>query len=103
MATNLVSVIMKFLTPDMIGRIASALGLDRNDASSAVAAGVPALLAAFAGVAARPGGPQKLADAAKQEINTLDKLPGMVGAAGQTVAERGTKIVAPWQPGPDRT
>jgi hypothetical protein len=82
MATNLVSVIMKFLTPDMIGRIASALGLDRNDASSAVEAGVPALLASFAGVAARPGGPQKLADAAKQEINTLDKLPGMVGAAG---------------------
>jgi Bacterial protein of unknown function (DUF937) len=94
MATNLVSVIMKFLTPDMIGRIASALGLDRNDASSAVAAGVPALLAAFAGVAARPGGPQKLADAAKQEINTLDKLPGMVGAAGQSVAERGTKMLS---------
>jgi hypothetical protein len=52
MATNLVSVIMKFLTPDMISRMASALGLDRNDASSAVEAGVPALLAAFAGVAA---------------------------------------------------
>jgi Bacterial protein of unknown function (DUF937) len=94
MATNLVSVIMKFLTPDMISGIASAFGLDRNDASSAVEAGVPALLAAFAGVAARPGGPQKLADAAKQEMNTLDKLPGMVGAAGQTVAERGTKMLS---------
>ncbi|MGA7207325.1 MAG: hypothetical protein WBX78_00235 [Pseudolabrys sp.] len=45
MATNLVSLIMKFLTPDMIGRIASTLGLDRNDASTAVSAGVPALLA----------------------------------------------------------
>jgi len=94
MTTNLVSVIMQFLTPDMIGRIASALGLDRNDASSAIEAGVPALLAAFAGVAARPGGQQKLADAAKQEINTLDKLPGMAGAAGQAFAERGTKMLS---------
>ena len=31
MATNLVSLVMQFLTPDMIGRIASALGLDRNN------------------------------------------------------------------------
>ena len=30
MAVNLVSLIMQFLTPDMIGRIASALGLDRT-------------------------------------------------------------------------
>jgi hypothetical protein len=31
MAINLVSLVMQFLTPDMIGRIASALGLDRNN------------------------------------------------------------------------
>ena len=47
MATNLVSIIMSFLTPDMIGRIASMLGLDRNDTSSAIEAGVPGLLAAL--------------------------------------------------------
>ena len=94
MATNLISLVMKFLTPDMVGRIANMLGLDRNDASSAIEAGVPALLAAFTGVAARPGGPQKIADAAKQEINTLDKLPGMVGASGQSVAERGSRMLA---------
>ena len=64
MATNLVSLIMNFLTPDMIGRLASALGLDRNDTSSAIEAGVPGLLAALTGVANRPGGPQRLADAA---------------------------------------
>jgi hypothetical protein len=39
MAMNLVSLIMKFLTPNMIGRIASALGLDRNTTSSAIEAG----------------------------------------------------------------
>ena len=29
MATNLVSLVMQFLTPEMIGRVATALGLDR--------------------------------------------------------------------------
>src|SRR5262249_40842432 len=90
----LVSLIMKFLTPDMIGRVASALGLDRNDTSSAIEAGVPALLAALTGVAGKSGGLQKLADAAKQEVGTLDKIPGMVGGSGQTsLVERGSKML----------
>jgi hypothetical protein len=45
-AINLVSLVMQFLTPDMIGRIATALGLDRNVAQTAIGALVPALLAA---------------------------------------------------------
>jgi Bacterial protein of unknown function (DUF937) len=94
MATNLVSLIMNFLTPDMIGRIASALGIDRNDASSAIEAGVPGLLAALAGVANRPGGPQKLADAAKQEVGTLDKFAGMLGSTGQnSLVDRGSRML----------
>ena len=95
MATNLVSLIMNFLTPDMIGRIASALGIDRNDTSSALEAGVPGLLAALAGVATRPGGPQKLADAAKQEVGTLDKFAGMLGSTGQSsLVDRGTHMLS---------
>ena len=47
MAVNLVSLIMQFLTPDMIGRIASALGLDRNNTQTAIGAAVPGLLAAL--------------------------------------------------------
>jgi hypothetical protein len=95
MATNLVSLIMKFLTPDMIGRIASTLGLDRNDTSSAVGAGVPAVLAALVGATTKPGGPQKIADAAKQEMGTLDKFAGMLGTAGATsVADRGSNFLA---------
>ena len=95
MATNLVSLIMNFLTPDMIGRIASALGIDRNDTSSALEAGVPGLLAALAGVATRPGGPQKLADATKQEVGTLDKFAGMLGSTGQSsLVDRGTRMLS---------
>ena len=62
MAVNLVSLVMQFLTPDMIGRIASALGLDRNSTQTAVGAGVPGLLAGLMGVALQPGGGQKLVE-----------------------------------------
>jgi len=95
MATNLVAIVMENLTPDMIGRIASALGLGRNGTSSAIEAAVPTLLAAFAGVATSPGGPQKLADAAKQETGTLDKFASMIGTAGQrSVTERGSQMLS---------
>jgi Bacterial protein of unknown function (DUF937) len=47
MAASLVSLVSQFLTPDMIGRIATALGLDRNKVQSAISGVVPALLAAF--------------------------------------------------------
>lgn len=95
MATNLVSIVMQYLTPDMIGRIASSLGIGRNDTSSAIESAVPTLLAAFAGVATKPGGAQKLADAAKQETGTLGKFAGMIGTAGQTsVTERGSQMLA---------
>jgi hypothetical protein len=42
MATNLVSLVMQFLTPDMVGRIAAALGFDRNKIQSAISGAVPA-------------------------------------------------------------
>ena len=59
MATNLVTLIMQFLTPDMIGRIANTLGVGRSDTATAVDAAVPALLAALTGVATQPGGDRK--------------------------------------------
>jgi hypothetical protein len=92
---NLISLIMKFLTPDMIGRIASTLGLSRSDATSAVGTAVPALLAALTGVATQPGGPQKLADVAKREALTLDNYASMLGATGQTSAvDRGSQMLS---------
>src|SRR5262245_30102275 len=92
---NLVSLIMKFLTPDMIGRIASALGLNQSDTSAAIGTAVPALLAALTCVATQPGGPQKLAEAAKQQAGTLDNFANMLGKSGQTsVIERGSQMLA---------
>src|SRR5262245_10358414 len=78
MATNLASYIMQFLTPDMIGRIATVLGLDRNDTRTGVAAAVPSLLAALGGVAAKPGGAQNLVDAIKQQSSVAENFGSMI-------------------------
>jgi hypothetical protein len=93
MATNLVSLVMEFLTPDVIGRIASALGLDSNKVQSAVSAGVPGLLAGLGGIAASPGGPQELVEAAKQEGGTPGKLPGMLSGEQSSLVARGSQLL----------
>jgi hypothetical protein len=104
MAVNLVSLIMQFLTPDMIGRIASALGLDRNSTQTAIGAAVPALLAGLSGVAAQPGGAQKLVDAAKQQAGALDSFANMLGGAGQSsLIEKGTQVLSSLLSGRDHT
>src|SRR6516162_5753853 len=95
MATNLVSLVMDFLTPDMIGRIALALGLDRNLVQSAVNAVVPSLLAGFSNTAAQPGGAQKLVDAAAQQTGTLENFAKMLGAGNESsFTERGSQMLS---------
>jgi hypothetical protein len=94
-ANNLVSLVMQFLTPDIIGRIASALGFDRNTAQSTIAAAVPSLLAGFTGVASQPGGPQKLADAATQNSGALENFAGVLGAGSQSsLIEQGSQMLS---------
>jgi hypothetical protein len=94
MAINLVSLVMQFLTPEIIGRVATALGLDRTLVQSAIGAAVPGMLAGFSGVATQPGGLQKLAEAAKVETGTLGRFADMLGAGGQsTFIERGSQLL----------
>jgi Bacterial protein of unknown function (DUF937) len=94
MATNLVSLVMQFLTPEIIGRVATALGLDRTLVQSAIDAAVPGLLAGLGGVATQPGGAQKLVEAAKQETGTLGKFADMLGGGSQsTFIERGSRLL----------
>jgi len=94
MATNLVSYIMQFLTPDLINRIAGALGLDRNDTQTGVAATIPALLAALGGVAAKPGGAQTLVDTIKQQSNVVDNFGSMLGTGNSSsFVEKGSSLL----------
>ena len=96
MATNLVSLVMDVLTPDIIARIAAALGLDRGTGQKAIGAAVPALLAAFAGAAAKPGGAGRLFDAVDQQgSGVLTNLAKTLDGSGPTaLAERGSGLLA---------
>jgi hypothetical protein len=94
MATNLVSYVMQYLTPDMVSRIAAALGLNRNDAQSGVGAVVPALLAAFSGLADKPGGAQSLVNTIKQQSGVQDNFASMIGGNNQaSFIERGSSLL----------
>jgi Bacterial protein of unknown function (DUF937) len=95
MAANLVSLVMQFLTPDMIGRIAAALGLDHNKVQSAITSAVPALLAAFNNTATQPGGAQKLADAAKQQASALGNFANTLASGGESsLLQKGSQMLS---------
>jgi hypothetical protein len=94
MTDNLVSAISRFLTPDLIGKLASASGLDRGTTQSAVGAAVPALLSSLADLAARPGGARQLADAiAEQPSGMLSNLAQTLGTSSMS-AERGSSLLS---------
>jgi len=104
MATNLVSLIMQFLTPDVIGRIAGALGLDRNFLQSAISAAVPALLAGLSSAAEKPGGAAKLVDAVKQQSGVLDNFAKTIGSGGQSsLIDTGSRLLTSLLGGPDQS
>jgi hypothetical protein len=95
MATNLVSVVMQFLTPDMIAKIASALGLDRSVAQKAIAGAIPALLASFADVASSPNGARQLTNTLTQQSGSLESLQNLIGGSGQnSLAETGSSMLS---------
>jgi hypothetical protein len=96
MATNLVSVVMQFLTPDMIAKIASALGLDRSVVQKAIGGAVPAILSSLADVAATPNGARQLTNMVTQQPpGSLESFKGLLGGSGQsTLAETGSSMLS---------
>ncbi len=86
MATNLVSSVLQMLPPEVIGRLASALGLDRTMAQKAIGAAVPAILASLAGLVSKSGGAHQLSDMlAQQKPGGLDSVLGALGGSSQAV------------------
>jgi hypothetical protein len=98
MATNLISLVTQALTPDMVAKIASALGLDRTILQKAIAAAIPALLAYIGNAASKPGGERQLANAlAQQPSGALDTLMNIVGGSGQrSLAEQKSFVESGW-------
>jgi len=93
MAVNLVGLIMQYLTPDRIGRIAAAFNLDSKSARSVAEVSVPSLLAGLGSVALQPGGAQKVVDAVRQHSGTLDSRANSVGGSANqaALADKGTQ------------
>ena len=81
MPFNIVSLVMQYLTPDLIGKIAHTLGLDRTATQKAVIAMIPAILAGIAAKTTRPGGAQRISDVlARQDPGVLDKVGQVLGS-----------------------
>lgn len=96
MTTNLISLIMQSLTPDMVSRIGSVVGLDHSVTEQAASAIVPALLGGFGKVASTPDGARKLYDTvARQPAGMFDNLStAFAGTDRKTMAENGLNIVS---------
>jgi outer membrane protein OmpA-like peptidoglycan-associated protein len=92
--TNLVQLVMQFLTPDAINKIADTLGLDRALTQKLITAIVPTLLAALTGAIAQPGGAQKLVDVAKQS-SSLDNVSNLIGGGNvAALADKGSQLLS---------
>ena len=93
MATNLVTLVTQYLTPDLVGRIAAAQGVNPNNTSTAISASVPALLAGICGVATQKGGGQRLLNSARQQTGTLDNFANMVGGKKASLIDNGSQML----------
>jgi hypothetical protein len=94
MANSILTSISSILTPEVIGRLASATGLDRSMAQTAVGAAVPSILSALANLAGRPGGAQQLANATTgQPADILGSVASSLTGSAQ-VADRGTSLLS---------
>src|SRR5215831_3773088 len=93
MANSIIATISRFLTPEVVGRLASASGLDRSVAQTAVGAAVPSILSALAGLVAQPNGARQLADTlAQQPADMLGSITsGLTGSA--LTGEKGTSLL----------
>ncbi len=81
---NIVSLIMQFLTPALLGKMASSTGLGGAIVQKAVGALVPSILSGLMGSVAKPGGAAQLAGAlGKMDSGMLGNLANMIGGSGQ--------------------
>jgi hypothetical protein len=84
MALNLTQIISQILSPQVVARLASALGINPALAQTLVSAAIPTVLAALGGVAATPAGAQRLSDqVGAQDPDILDKLVAGIGGGNQ--------------------
>jgi Bacterial protein of unknown function (DUF937) len=96
MAANLVSSVMQFLTPDVVAKIAQTPGIAPDAVQKVVSAGVPAILADFAGLATNPAGATQLSGTLNQQNPGM--LSGIMDALGgpdqKAIADIGSLLLS---------
>ncbi len=92
---NLVSMALQYLTPVLVGKLASSLGINSTIANTIVRAAVPVILGALVGKSAKPEGARALFDVlAKQDTGLLGRLGSVLGSPQQqTIAEQGSNTL----------
>jgi hypothetical protein len=96
MAFNVMDMITGALTPDNIGAVANAMGMDNDLVAKGLGAAMPAILAAVLGSASSPEGQAKL-DSALNEADPgiLDNLGGLLGDGGSAaMIASGSKMLS---------
>jgi hypothetical protein len=71
MAVNLIELVIQYLTPERIERIAAAFNLDQKTTQNSMAS--------------QPGRAQKVADAVKQQAGALDNLSSAIGGSSSPI------------------
>lgn len=92
---NIIETILKLLGGgDFTNKIANLLGIGHEQANKAVTAAVPSLVAAFAGAASKPGGPEKLANAvSQQDTGLLDNIGNLFSNDG-SASSQGSNVLS---------
>jgi hypothetical protein len=95
MAINLVSLISQFLTPQLVGSLARAAGINEAVAQRLVAAAIPTILGALGTAAAAPGGAQKVADAvSNSDPDLLGKLASAISGGNVRSVNEGATVIS---------
>jgi Bacterial protein of unknown function (DUF937) len=90
MSVNLISLASQYLTPEILAKISSMLGVDRSVIGKACSAAIPALFGQFASLASAPDGARRLYDAVSQQnTSILGNLSHAIGGPAQGAAEGG--------------
>ena len=94
MAVDLVNLVSRILTPQLVGSLARAVGVNEAVAQKLVAAAIPTVLASLVTMASAPGGAQKLADAvANSDPDLLTKLSGAISSGNVGALDQGANLL----------
>lgn len=94
MAIDLVGSVSRFITPQLVGSLATAVGISEATAQKLLSAAIPVVLGALATTAAAPGGAQKLADAVSNSDPDLPtKLSAAISGGNQSTLNQGVDLL----------